>query len=63
MQLTEKELDILQIIEDNGRIDVSVLAKMVEITEDETRNILDQLENQRIIVQSLIGEKWTTLKG
>jgi len=51
MQLTEKELDILQIIEDNGRIDVGVLAKMVELTEEETRNILDQLENQRIIVE------------
>lgn len=51
MQLTEKELDILQIIEDNGRIDVGVLAKMVELTEEETRNKLDQLENQRIIVE------------
>lgn len=51
MQLTEKELDILQIIEDNGRIDVGVLAKMVELTEEETRNILNQLENQRIIVE------------
>jgi DNA-binding Lrp family transcriptional regulator len=51
MQLTEKELDILQIIEDNGRIDVGVLAKMIELTEEETRNILDQLENQRIIVE------------
>lgn len=51
MQLTEKELDILQIIEVNGRIDVDVLAKMVELTEEETRNILNQLENQRIIVE------------
>ncbi|MFE7063346.1 Lrp/AsnC family transcriptional regulator [Sutcliffiella sp. NPDC057660] len=51
MQLTEKELDILQIIEDNGRIDVGVLAKMVELTEEETRNILNQLENKRIIVE------------
>ncbi|MGD6832639.1 Lrp/AsnC family transcriptional regulator [Sutcliffiella halmapala] len=51
MQLTEKELDILQIIEDNGRIDVGVLAKMVELTEEKTRNILEHLENQRIIVE------------
>jgi DNA-binding Lrp family transcriptional regulator len=30
---------------------VGVLAKMIELTEEETRNILDQLENQRIIVE------------
>ncbi|MCA1321801.1 Lrp/AsnC family transcriptional regulator [Bacillus tianshenii] len=51
MQLTEKELDILQIIEDNGRIEVGVLAKMVDLSEVETRGILDRLENQRIIVE------------
>lgn len=51
MQLTEKELDLLQIIEDNGRIDVAVLAKMIELSEDETRDILTQLESQRIIVE------------
>lgn len=51
MQLTEKELDILQIIEDNGRIEVGVLSKMVDLSEEETRGILDRLENQRIIVE------------
>ncbi|WP_078379221.1 Lrp/AsnC family transcriptional regulator [Sutcliffiella halmapala] len=51
MQLTEKELDLLQIIEDNGRISVEVLAKMVSLTEEDTTKILQQLEEQKVIVE------------
>lgn len=51
MQLTEKELDLLQIIEENGRMAIDVLSKMVELSESETERILQQLEDQRIIVE------------
>ncbi|WP_339147549.1 MULTISPECIES: Lrp/AsnC family transcriptional regulator [unclassified Sutcliffiella] len=51
MQLTEKELDLLQIIEENGRMEIDVLSKMVELSESETEKILQQLEEQRIIVE------------
>ncbi|MCM3619022.1 Lrp/AsnC family transcriptional regulator [Sutcliffiella horikoshii] len=51
MQLTEKELDLLQIIEENGRMAIDVLSKMVELSDSETERILQQLEEQRIIVE------------
>lgn len=51
MQLTEKELDLLQIIEENGRMAIDVLSKMVELSDTETERILQQLEEQRIIVE------------
>ncbi|WP_404444931.1 Lrp/AsnC family transcriptional regulator [Sutcliffiella horikoshii] len=51
MQLTEKELDLLQIIEENGRMNIDVLSKMVELTEAETENMLKRLEEKRIIVE------------
>lgn len=51
MQLTEKELDLLQIIEENGRVSLDVLAKMVDLTEAETTEILHRLEEQKVIVQ------------
>ncbi|MCG1021811.1 Lrp/AsnC family transcriptional regulator [Sutcliffiella horikoshii] len=51
MQLTEKELDLLQIIEENGRMEIDVLSKMVELSASETEKILQQLEEQRIIVE------------
>ncbi|QFT90387.1 leucine-responsive transcriptional regulator [Bacillus sp. THAF10] len=51
MQLTEKELDVLQIIEENGRLDIQTLSKMVELSEEETSQILEQLEKQRVIVE------------
>jgi DNA-binding Lrp family transcriptional regulator len=51
MQLTEKELDLLQIIEENGRMEIDVLSKMVELSESETQKILQQIEEQRIIVE------------
>ncbi|MGD7053230.1 Lrp/AsnC family transcriptional regulator [Sutcliffiella horikoshii] len=51
MQLTEKELDLLQIIEENGRMNIDVLSKMVELTEVETENMLQRFEEKRIIVE------------
>ncbi|UAL46718.1 Lrp/AsnC family transcriptional regulator [Sutcliffiella horikoshii] len=51
MQLTEKELDLLQIIEENGRMNIDVLSKMMELTEAETENMLQKLEEQRIVVE------------
>ena len=51
MQLTEKELDLLQIIEENGRMAIDVLSKMVELSDSETERILQQLEEQTIIVE------------
>jgi len=51
MQLTEKELDLLQIIEENGRMNIDVLSKMVDLTEAETENMLKRLEEKRIIVE------------
>ncbi|CAG9620992.1 Lrp/AsnC family transcriptional regulator [Sutcliffiella rhizosphaerae] len=51
MQLTEKELDLLQIIEENGKMEIGVLSKMVELSVEETSRIIQQLEEQRIIVE------------
>ncbi|WP_223701520.1 Lrp/AsnC family transcriptional regulator [Sutcliffiella deserti] len=51
MQLSERELDMLQIIEDNGRIAEEVLAKMVNLTVEETAETLRKLETEKIIVE------------
>ncbi|MFJ7977464.1 Lrp/AsnC family transcriptional regulator [Peribacillus sp. JNUCC 23] len=50
MHLTEKELEILQIIEQNSRIDFNDLAKMVDADESEIADTVQKLEDMNVIV-------------
>lgn len=50
MHLTEKELEILQIIEQNSRIDFNDLAKMVDADESEIADTVKKLEDMNVIV-------------
>lgn len=51
MHLNEQELEVLQIIENNSRIDVKDLAKMTELTEVDIEATLKKLEELRVIVR------------
>ncbi len=45
-----KTTEILHIIEDNGRVSLPTLAKMVDLTEDEVKDIIQTLEDEHIIL-------------
>lgn len=45
-----KELEILQLIEGNARISEETLAKMVDLTTEETAKIIKELEEQKVIL-------------
>lgn len=51
MHLNEQELEVLQIIEKNSRIDQQDLAKMTNLSEDEIGATLKKLEDMRVIVR------------
>ena len=47
----EKELEILEILEKNGRISVEDLAKMVDLSVDQTEEIMKKLEDEKVILK------------
>ncbi|QBK25083.1 Lrp/AsnC family transcriptional regulator [Ureibacillus thermophilus] len=59
MELNEKELEILAVLEKDARIETADLAKMVGLSVEETESILKKLENDQVIVKYLTMIDWT----
>ncbi|GIO24081.1 Lrp/AsnC family transcriptional regulator [Oceanobacillus sp. J11TS1] len=57
--MTEKELEILRILEENARIDSSTLAKMTRISEEEVKEILQKLEKMKVILNYTTVIDWS----
>ena len=51
MKLTEKELEIVEILEKDARIENEDLAKMVHLSVEETEEVIKKLEEQKVIVK------------
>ena len=61
--LEEKELEILEILEKNSRISIDSISKMVDLTFDETSNIVKKLEREKVIVQYSADINWRRVDG
>lgn len=59
MHLNTIELEILKIIESNGRIDSGDLAKMVNVTPEELESTLKKLEEMNVIVRYMTIIDWS----
>ncbi len=59
MHLNTIELEILKIIESNGRIDSGDLAKMVNVTPEELETTLKKLEDMNVIVRYMTIIDWS----
>ncbi|TWI52939.1 Lrp/AsnC family transcriptional regulator [Halalkalibacter nanhaiisediminis] len=57
--MNERAIEILRIIEENGRITIPTLAKMVDVTEEEVKDILQQLEDDKIILSYSAVIDWS----
>ncbi|WP_017726424.1 Lrp/AsnC family transcriptional regulator [Halalkalibacterium ligniniphilum] len=60
--MERKALEVLQIIEDNGRVSISTLAKMIDATEEETEKILKTLEEEKVILTYSAVIDWSKVK-
>ncbi|OIJ22244.1 AsnC family transcriptional regulator [Anaerobacillus alkalidiazotrophicus] len=60
--LESKEREILQLIEENARIAVDTLAKMVDLSIEETQAIIQKLEDQKVILGYSAVIDWTKVK-
>ncbi|CAH0344599.1 Lrp/AsnC family transcriptional regulator [Bacillus sp. CECT 9360] len=63
MNLNEKELEVLSIIETNSRIDHSDLAKMTDLSKDEIETVLKKMEDMRVIVRYATVINWAKVEG
>jgi DNA-binding Lrp family transcriptional regulator len=63
MQLSQKELEIVEIVEKNSRISTEDLAAMTDLDVKETEDILRKLEKLNIIVKYTSIVDWSKIDG
>jgi len=63
MQLTEKELEIVEILEKDSRTSTEDLAAMTGLAVNETEELLKRLENLKIIVRYTSIVDWSRIDG
>ncbi|WP_088103947.1 Lrp/AsnC family transcriptional regulator [Halalkalibacter urbisdiaboli] len=57
--MERKAIELLQIIERNGRISLPTLAKMIDSTEEEVKSMLQKLEDDKIILSYSAVIDWS----
>ncbi|KHF41076.1 Lrp/AsnC family transcriptional regulator [Halalkalibacter okhensis] len=60
--MNEKALEVLQIIEGDGRVSIQTLAKMVDATEKEVKEILKKLEDEKVILSYSAVIDWSKVE-
>ncbi|USD78350.1 Lrp/AsnC family transcriptional regulator [Bacillus safensis] len=63
MKLTEKETEILEILDENSRADLNTIAKMAGVTTEEAETIIQKLEDQKVIIDYSTMIDWRKVDG
>ncbi|MEH7076652.1 Lrp/AsnC family transcriptional regulator [Neobacillus drentensis] len=63
MKLSNEELEILKLIEENHKISVETIALMVMSSEETVRNTINKLEEEKIIVSYPALIDWSKVEG
>ncbi|AIE61173.1 Lrp/AsnC family transcriptional regulator [Bacillus methanolicus] len=63
MKLTEKELEVVEILEKNARISIEDLSKMAGLDPEETNKIVAKLEELKVIVSYPTVIDWSKVDG
>jgi DNA-binding Lrp family transcriptional regulator len=63
MYLSNKELEVLEILEKNSRILTEDVAKMVNMELEETQQLIQKLEDLKIIVRHTSIINWSQVEG
>ncbi|NUJ18684.1 Lrp/AsnC family transcriptional regulator [Bacillus glycinifermentans] len=63
MKLTEKETEILEILEENSRLSPETIAKMANISQEETKAIIEKLEKEKVIIDYSAMIDWRKVDG
>lgn len=63
MKLTEKETEILEILDENSRADLNTIAKMAGVTSEEAEAIIQKPEDQKVIIDYSTMIDWRKVDG
>lgn len=63
MKLTEKETEILEILDENSRADLNTIAKMAGVSSEEAEAIIQKLEDQKVIIDYSTMIDWRKVDG
>ncbi len=63
MKLTEKEMEIVEILEKDARLPIEDLAKMIRLSVEETEKAVQKLEENKIIIRYISIIDWTKIDG
>jgi len=63
MKLTEKEIEIVELLEKNARLPIDTMAKMVSLSVSEVEDIIKKLEEAKVIVQYATIVDWRKVDG
>lgn len=63
MTLSEKDIEILEILEKNSLIQIEDIAKMALLTVDEAKKIIKRLEDEKIILRYSTVVDWSKVDG
>jgi DNA-binding Lrp family transcriptional regulator len=63
MKLTDKELEIVEILSKNARLPLETIAKMASLSIEETEQIVHKLEEEKVIIQYAAIVDWRKIEG
>ena len=63
MKLTEKEIEIIELLEKNARLSIDTIAKMVSLSVPEVEYMIKKLEEAEVIVQYATVVDWRKVDG
>jgi len=63
MKFSEKEVELLELLQDDCRLTAEQIAKMIDQSVEETENMMKKLEEQRIIVDYTAQVNWGKVEG
>jgi DNA-binding Lrp family transcriptional regulator len=63
VKLSDKELEIIEILEKDARTPIDVLAKMIDLPVEETEALVHKLEEANVIVQYTTLVDWRKVDG
>ena len=63
MKLTEKEIEIIELLEKDARLSIDTIAKMVSMSVPEVEQMIKKLEEAKVIVQYATVVDWRKVDG
>jgi DNA-binding Lrp family transcriptional regulator len=62
MKVTQKELEIIEILEKDARLPLESIAKMADLSVEETEKMIKHLEEQKVIVKYITMIDWAKVE-